>query len=112
MTNETFHLIQIVLSVLAACSLALLAFMFWNASLTSGSKFTKSFLQILSISSLLKVLEIVSACYRISQISAVAVPHGAYIVSIAGRGIELAGYLIMVWFLLRPDTRKSLNGGG
>lgn len=100
-----------ILSVLAACALALLALMFWNASISSGSRFTKSFLRLLSISFLLKALEIICACYRISQISAVNIPHGAYIVSIAGRGVELAGYSIMIWFLLRPDTRESLNGG-
>src|SRR5258708_7349899 len=100
----------LIISVVVFCACALFAFLFWNVSLTNRDRFTKTFLKMLSICSILRAYEIASAGYRIYRIPAACVPVDAAIAGLQGRCVELIGYLILIWFLLRPETNKALNG--
>lgn len=112
MINDILQGLQIGVAVLTGAATALLGFMFWNSSLTNTQIFTTRFLKFLSLCSVLKAVEIACAIYRTSRIDPASVPIDATIAALIGRGIEAAGYCAMVWFLLRPETKKALNGGG
>lgn len=112
MTQEAWQGIHIGVGVLTGAAAALLAMMFWNSSLTNRDPFTTSFLKLLSIMTVGKAIEIAGAMYRTSQIESEAIPINAAVVGLGGRSIELALYLIMIWFLLRPETKRALNGAG
>lgn len=109
---EALYSIHIGIGVLTGAALALLAMMFWNASLTNRDTFTTMFLRLLAGASVARVLEIAGAMYRAAEIPADAVPQRAVVVGLAGRAVELTAYCIMIWFMLRPDTKKALNGAG
>lgn len=111
MTNETLHSLQLAIAALAGASTALLGFMFWNASLSNRDRFTTKFLQLLSVGAVLKAAEIACAVYRTSRIAHEAIPQDASVAGLIGRGAEVVGYAILIWFLLRPETKRALNGG-
>lgn len=110
--QETFQVAHIGIGALAAAASALLGLMFWNASITNKNGFTTLFLKLLSMCAAAKALEIVSAMYRAARIPAFYVPNDAAISGLIGRTIELISYCVMIWFLLRPETKTALNGGG
>lgn len=110
MTQESLQAAHIAVGVLTGAAAALLGLMFWNSSITNRDPFTTVFLRVLSIMTVGKTVEIAAAMYRASQIDSDAVPASAAMVGIAGRGVELTLYLIMIWFLLRPETKRALNG--
>lgn len=110
MTQETLQAAHIAVGVLTGAAAALLGLMFWNSSTTNRDPFTTVFLKVLSVMTTGKTAEIAAAMYRASQIQAEAVPVNAAVAGIVGRGIELSLYLIMIWFLLRPETKRRLNG--
>lgn len=107
---DILHSVHIGIGVLTAAALALLAMMFWNSSLTNRDQFTTSFLKLLTIISWARVFAIISTMYRSARILAEDVPVDANVVSYVGRGLELAAYCVMIRFMLRPQTRKALNG--
>lgn len=109
--HETFQIAHLAIGSLTAAATALLGLMFWNSSLTNRDRFTTLFLKLLSMCALAKAFEIVSAMYRAARIPAVYVPTDAALSGLSGRAIELIAYCIMIWFLLRPETKKALNGG-
>lgn len=111
MSQQAWQGLHIGIGVLTAGAAALLGMMFWNSSLTNRDRFTISFLRLLSMMTVAKAIEIASAMYRTAQIQADAIPVQAAVVGLIGRAVELGLYLAMIWFLLRPETRKALNGG-
>lgn len=108
---DNLHMTQLILSLLAAFACSLLAFMFWNSSLTSGQHFTAMFLRLLSLASVFKAIEIVCASYHVFTVESLCFTFWGSVIGVAGRGIEVIGYFIIIVFLLRPETRKNLNGG-
>lgn len=110
MSQESWQTVHIGVGVLTGAACALLAMMFWNASITNSHRFTTLFLKVLSVMTAMNLAEIAGAMYRASRIDADAVPVDAAVVALMGRTIELIMYLVMVWFLLRPETKKALNG--
>lgn len=110
MTQETWQAIHIAIGVLTGAAAALLAMMFWNSSVTNRHPFTTAFLKLLSIMTAAKVVEIAGTMYRGGQIDPDAVPVVAAVIGLSGRAVELTLYLIMIWFLLRPETKRALNG--
>jgi hypothetical protein len=110
--HETFQIAHLAIGCLTAAATALLGLMFWNSSLTNRDQFTTLFLKLLSMCAVAKALEITSAMYRAARIPAVYVPTDAAISGLTGRTIELLAYCVMIWFLLRPETKRKLNGGG
>lgn len=110
MAQESLQAAHIAIGVLTGAAAALLGLMFWNSASMNSSPFTKMFLRLLSVMTVSKVLEIGAAMYRASQIEADAVPVKAAIAGLSGRSVELVFYFIMVWFLLRPETKRALNG--
>lgn len=107
---EYLQLVHVVVGALAAAATALLGLMFWNSSLTNRDPFTTVFLKLLSGLAVVKAVEISSAVYRAGRIPALAVPVDAALAGILGRALELTGYVVMIWFLLRPETKRALNG--
>lgn len=112
MSPELLYALHIAISVLAGSTAGLLGYMFWNSSITNSSKFTSMFLRLLSLCFALRAVEIACSAYRTSQIAADAIPRMATVIGLAGRGIEMFGYIVMIWFLLRPETKRRLNGVG
>ena len=108
--TQFLHTAQIVVAVLVSAATLLLGFMFWNSSLTNTNAFTTRFLKILSVTAVCKGIEVVCATYRTARIATGNIPDDASLVTLAGRTIELAAYIFMVWFLLRPETKRALNG--
>lgn len=110
MRNSILYNIQIVVSVAAAFGSGLLAFIFWNAAQTNGQSFTQKLLRILALCSALRALEIAGAAYRTARIAAACIPLDAAAVGLLGRGLEMGAYVFLILFLVRPETRKALNG--
>lgn len=110
MINEILQTCHLSIGILTGAAAALLGLMFWNSSVTNQHPFTTLFLKLLSVMTAAKVTEIVGAMYRAARIEPDSVPIDAAAVALVGRSIELALYLVMVWFLLRPETKKALNG--
>lgn len=110
MSQEAWQTLHIGVGVLTAAAASLLGMMFWNSSLTNRDPFTITFLRLLSLMSVAKAVEIATAMYRTAQIDADAIPAYAAIVGLCGRSVELGLYFMMVWFLLRPETKRALNG--
>lgn len=98
-------------SIAGGCA-ALLAFILYNSSLTNGDKFTRKFLQLLAMMALLRAIEIMSATYRTVRIDDFCIPWDANLVGLFGRAGETLGSVIVILFLLRPSSKKALNGGG
>lgn len=109
--HDALQAAHISIGVLTGAATSLLALMFWNASLTNRDRFTTLFLKLLAMCAAAKAVEIGSAMYRASRIAAEAIPNDAALVGLSGRSIELAAYVIIIWFMLRPETKKALNGG-
>lgn len=110
--NEFLYSSQIAVAILTGAATGLLGFMFYNSSLSNRDPFTAYFLKFLSASAGLKVVEIAGSVYRTSRIDAGAIPIDGMVVGLIGRAIEMAGYGLLVWFLLLPETKRALNGGG
>lgn len=108
--QEILRASHIGIGVLTGAACALLAMLFWNSSLTNRDLFTTKFLQMLSAMTGAKVVEIIGALYRASRINADAVPVDATVAAVVGRAVELILCVVMIWFLLRPETKKKLNG--
>lgn len=109
--HEALYGTHIGIGVLTAAALALLAMMFWNSSLTNRDVFTTGFLRLLAGCWVARAMEISSAMYRASQISPEAIPGHASVIGLTGRAVELTAYCILIWFMLRPETKRALNGG-
>lgn len=103
----SLHLAVVVLNGGAAI---LLGFMLWSASLTNHDPFTKVFLKMLAGASWGHALAIIGQMYRASSILAEDVPLSGSVAGVVGRIIELGAYCVPIWFMLRPATRKALNG--
>lgn len=102
------HLGVVVLNGGAA---VLLGLMLWSASLTNRDPFTTTFLKMLAGASWGHALAIVGQMYRASTILAEDVPLNGTLGGFAGRVVELSAYCVPIWFMLRPGTKKALNGG-
>lgn len=110
--QESFQIAHVGIGLLTAAATALLGLMFWNSSLTNRDGFTTLFLKLLSMSAAAKAFEIASAMYRAARIPAIYVPNDAALSGLTGRTVELVSYCVMIWFLLRPETKRALNGRG
>lgn len=108
--SEFLHSLQIAAAVLTAAATALLGYMFYNSSLTNRQPFTTRFLKFLSLCSALNAVEIACAVYRTSRIAPGSIPMDATGAGLIGRCFELTGYILMILFLLRPETKRALNG--
>ena len=108
---EFLHGLHVTISTLAAGATVLLAVMFWNSATVNSHPFTIKFLKFLTLVLLMRAWEIASAAYRTARIAAECIPLDAKIAGLQGRAVELLSYVIMTWFLMRPETKKMLNGG-
>lgn len=108
--RSVLHTFHVIVSVLAGANSLLLGVLFWSSSVTNQSAFTKQFLKFLTLCATLKTIEIAFAAYGRARIAPECIPWDSAIFGIAGRGIELAGYIVMTWFLLKPETKRALNG--
>lgn len=112
MIYQIFNYIWIASSAIAGATGGLLGFMLWNSSLTNRDPFTTRFLKYLALCSMLRVLEIAAAAYRTMRIDPSNIPIDANAVGWLGRCVETTAYIILILFLLRPETKRALNGGG
>lgn len=109
--HEALQALHISIGVLTGAATLLLGVMFWNASVTNRDRFTTLFLKLLSMCAVAKAIEIGSAMYRAARIAPECVPNDAALGGLSGRAVELVAYSIIIWFMLRPETKKALNGG-
>jgi hypothetical protein len=104
------HDLQFALSVLTIAISGFLGFLYYSASVTNPSRFTTLFLKVLCLCSLARAWEVASSAYRTYRIDAANVPIDALAVGVQGRFFEMASYCFLIWFMLRPETKKALNG--
>lgn len=107
---DALYNLNIVIGCLTGAALALLAMMFWNASLTNYHPFTKSLLKLLAGAWIIGGIQVATAMYRAAVIAPEATPQEGSLVGVSGRVLQLAWYCFMIWFMLRPETKKALNG--
>jgi hypothetical protein len=109
---DDFYALGIVTGSLTAAALALLGMMFWNASLLNRDPFTTRLLKLLAGAWIISAIGTIAALYRASRIAPEAVPDDGSWVGLTGRVLQLGWYCYVIWFMLRPETKKALNGGG
>lgn len=110
MIEPLLHTAHIAVTVLIAGAAILLGFLFYASSLTSVSPFTVRFLRILAVGTALLTVEVFAASYRTSRMAPLCVPLDGAVIGLVGRTLELIFFMFMTWFLLRPETKKALNG--
>jgi hypothetical protein len=107
---DDLYALNIGIGSLTAAALALLGMMFWNASLLNRDPFTARLLKLLAGAWIISAIGTVTALYRAARIDPEAVPDDGSWVGLAGRILQLTWYCYMIWFMLRPETKKNLNG--
>lgn len=106
----TFYAIHLAVMVLNGAASALLGHLLWNAAVGNRDTFTQTFLKMLAGASWGHGLAIVAQMYRAARILAEDVPTDGALIGLLGRVVELAAFCVPIWFMLRPETRKALNG--
>jgi len=112
MILEILFYAHVIISALCVCAAALLGFIFWNAAANNKHRFTRQFLRVLSLVTVMQAYEVISATYRVVRVPVFCVPMDARIAALQGRFISLLAFTILILFLSRNSTKDALNGGG
>lgn len=111
MNQETFGYLWVAASALIAGAESFLAYLMLSARRGCEDSFTKGLLKVLAICSITRAFEVCAATYRTLRIDSGSIPLDADAVGIIGRLAEFIVLAILIAFLLKPETRKALNGG-